>query len=316
MEPITPKPAVLIASRALTAFEARLDGYALHKLGDWPSPAAYAAGPGRTVTAAVVDSTSPFPRELIDSLPRLKLIASAAVGYEGVDVAYAKSRGVMVCNARGSNTADTADFAVALLLGAVRGIASGEARARRGEWTTSNWGPPSRSMSGLRVGVVGLGAVGAAVAARLTAFGSAVSWWGPRPKPEQPWPRAASLLDLARTHEALVLTLRADDANRGLIGRGVIDALGPAGVLVNVARGSVVDEPALFDALRSGRLGAAALDVFASEPLAPALVADVPNLTVTPHIAAHTLGAVEAMAALLQENLRRFFAGEPVLTPV
>lgn len=142
-----------------------------------------------------------------------------------------------------------------------------------------------------------------------------VAWWGPREKPGAPWPRAASLLDLARKSDVLAVCCRADETSRGLVSQDVLEALGPEGLLVNVSRGQVVDEDALVAALRAGRLGGAALDVFAEEPTAPGRWADVPNTILTPHTAGATTEAVQRMVALLVANLQAFFAGEPVKTP-
>ncbi|MFP5296840.1 MAG: NAD(P)-dependent oxidoreductase, partial [Alphaproteobacteria bacterium] len=140
-------------------------------------------------------------------------------------------------------------------------------------------------------------------------------WWGPREK-EAPWPRASTLLELARDSDVLVVACRADESNRGLISREVIEALGPQGLLVNVARGQLVDEDALIAALRAGRLGQAALDVFEDEPTDPARWADVPNTVLTPHTGGATTEAVQGMLMLLLENLQAAFSGAPLKTPV
>lgn len=307
---------LLLASSSLAALEPRFSTYDVQRLWEWPSLEDYAAGPGQTIRAIVISSSVVLPNDFIDRLPQLKLIASAAVGYDGVDAEYAKSRGIVVCNARGANSGDTADLAVALLMNAIRGISQGERRLREGRWTAQNWGIPTRSMRHLRAGIVGLGEIGSTVAERLQAFGTYVSWWGPRPKPAQPLPRANSLLELARASDALILTLRADTSNRHLIDASIIEALGPTGVLVNVARGSIVDQEAVFAALKSGRLGGAALDVFDPEPLPPTLISDVPNLIATPHIGGYTRESLEAAVSILLENLRLFFADQPVTTQV
>jgi lactate dehydrogenase-like 2-hydroxyacid dehydrogenase len=142
-----------------------------------------------------------------------------------------------------------------------------------------------------------------------------VRWWGPREK-EVTWPRAASVVELARDSDILVVACKADDSNIGLVSRDVIDALGAAGLLVNVARGQLVDEDALIAALKDGRLGQAALDVFEEEPVEPARWADVPNTVLTPHTGGATTEAVQGMLMLLMQNLQAAFAGEPLKTPV
>jgi lactate dehydrogenase-like 2-hydroxyacid dehydrogenase len=154
------------------------------------------------------------------------------------------------------------------------------------------------------------------VARRAAAFDLSVSWWGPREKPEAPWPRAESLLALAQASDILVVAAKADDETRGLISKEVIEVLGPKGLLVNISRGQVVDEDALIAALKAGRLGMAALDVFQTEPTMAERWADVPNTVLTPHTAGATTGAIPKMMALTLENLRRFFAGKPLVNPV
>ena len=143
----------------------------------------------------------------------------------------------------------------------------------------------------------------------------AVSWWGPRPHDAE-WPRADSLLALAKASDILVVACKADETNRGLISQDIVEALGPDGLLVNVSRGQVVDEDALIAALKSGALGEAALDVFIEEPTDPARWADVPNVILTPHTAGATTAGVQGMLMLLIENLQAHFAGEPLKTPV
>lgn len=143
----------------------------------------------------------------------------------------------------------------------------------------------------------------------------AVSWWGPRPHDAE-WPRADSLLALAKASDLLVVACKADETNRGLISRDILEALGPDGLLVNVSRGQVVDEDALIAALKSGTLGQAALDVFIEEPTDPARWADVPNVILTPHTAGATTAGVQGMLMLLIENLQAHFAGGPLKTPV
>ena len=186
---------------------------------------------------------------------------------------------------------------------------------RAGDWRAAEK-TITGSLTGQRLGIVGLGAIGEGIARRAEAFGLTVSWWGPNEKPDAKWPRVASLVELAKDSDILVVAARADGSNEGLISREVIEALGPQGLLVNVARGQLVDEDALIAALKEGRLGMAALDVFATEPTAAARWADVPNTVLTPHTAGATTAALPKMVALTLANLRRFFAGEPLVNPV
>ncbi|MFA4894679.1 NAD(P)-dependent oxidoreductase, partial [Brevundimonas sp.] len=171
------------------------------------------------------------------------------------------------------------------------------------------------SLKGQKVGIVGLGGIGEAVARRVETLRMDVSWWSPRDKTAV-WPRSESLLALAKQSDVLVVACRVDETNVGLISAEVIEAVGPQGLLVNVSRGQIIDEPALIAALRSGVLGQAALDVFVEEPVDPALWADVPNTILTPHTAGATTESVQGMLMLLLQNLGAVLGGEPPRTPV
>ncbi|MDX3900575.1 MAG: NAD(P)-dependent oxidoreductase [Sphingobium sp.] len=251
----------------------------------------------------------------LETMPRLTLIACFTVGYDGVDVGWARARGVALCHARDANGEDVADLAIGLILAHRRGIVSGDHMVRSGGWTE---GPKriTRSLEGAALGIVGLGGIGMAVARRAEVMRMRVRWWGPRPKPDAPWPRADSLMALARDSEILVVAARADAGNVALIDAAVMAALGPEGLLVNVARGQVVDEDALIAALRDGVLGGAALDVYAREPTDPARWAGVPGTVLTPHGGGATDAAVARMTKMLLANLEAHFAGEPLPTPV
>lgn len=306
---MTTRPAVLIVQPHLAPLSAFLEGtYDVYRL--WEHPPIEAEG---DIRALVVAGEFPLDQVLIARLPNLSLIACFTSGYDGIDVPWCRARGLAVSHAPGVNHEDVADHAMGLVLASVRRIAEGDRQIRAGGWT-----PETRtitpSLGGLRLGVVGLGHIGEAVARRAEAFRMTVAWWGPRDKPA-PWPRASSLTELARDSDVLVLACRADDSNRGLVSREVIEALGPDGLLVNVARGQLVDEDGLVDALKSGRLGGAALDVFQDEPTDPARWADVPNLVLTPHTGGATTQAVQGMLMLLLQNLQAHFADEPLKTP-
>ena len=254
------------------------------------------------------------PEELL-ALPKLGLVACVSSGYDGVDVAWCRARGLEVTHAEGLNAEDVADHAIGLIIAAWRNIPAGDRRVREGLWRHEDRMTPQPSLNRRRLGVVGLGHIGEAVARRAETMRLAVSWWGPREK-QSPWPRAESLLALARDSDILVVACRADATNRGMIGREVIEAVGPEGLIVNVARGSLLDEPALIAALKAGRLWRAALDVFETEPTPGERWADVPGVVLTPHTAGVNTEAVPLLVAQAIENVRRFLAGEPVVSPV
>ena len=165
-------------------------------------------------------------------------------------------------------------------------------------------------------GIVGLGHIGAAIGRRMEAFRCNIAWWGPHPKPEVAWPRFDNLMELAKASDLLFVAVRAGPANVKLIDAAVIEAVGPKGLICNVSRGFVIDQDALISALKDGRLGSAALDVFEPEPTAAALWREVPNAVLTPHTAGSTSGSIPAMIGLTFENIRRFFHDEPVANPI
>jgi lactate dehydrogenase-like 2-hydroxyacid dehydrogenase len=257
-----------------------------------------------------------LPSELLAALPRLGLISCVGAGYDGVDVAWCRGRGIEVTNAAGLNADDVADHAIGLMIAGWRNIVAGDRLIREGGWVELQKGNARPSLGGRRLGVVGLGAIGAASARRAEAFGMQVAWWGPRPKPEAPWPRMESVLALAEWSDILLVASRANAENRGLVSREVIAAVGPRGMIVNVARGSLVDEDALIAALKEGRLARAGLDVFAQEPTDPARWADVPGAVLTPHTGSSTIDVLPRLLAQSVANIRSFFAGEGVLNPV
>ena len=254
--------------------------------------------------------------ETLLALPKLGLVACVSSGYDGVVVAWCRARGLEVTHAEGLNAEDVADHAIGLILAAWRNIPAGDRRVREGLWRHEDRGQtPQPSLNRRKLGIVGLGHIGLAIARRAETMRMQIRWWGPRDKPS-PWPRAESLMALAADSDILVVACRADASNRGLIGRAVIDAVGPAGVIVNVARGSLLDEPALIAALKDGRLWRAALDVFETEPTPGERWADTPGVVLSPHTAGVSTEAVPLMVDQAIDNVRRFLAGEPVVSPV
>ena len=307
---MTQRPAVLIMQRHLAPLSGFLESaYDVYRF--WEGPPIEAA---HEIRVMVVAGEAPLDKALIERLPNLDLVACFTSGYDGIDIDWCRQRGLPVTHAPGVNHEDVADHALGLILAARRQIASGDRQVRAGGWTFETR-VITTSLAGQKLGIVGLGHIGKAVADRAEAFRMAVSWWGPRPHDAE-WPRADSLLALAKASDILVVACKADETNRGLISQDIIEALGPDGLLVNVSRGQVVDEDALIAALKSGALGEAALDVFIEEPTDPARWADVPNVILTPHTAGATTAGVQGMLMLLIENLQAHFAGEPLKTPV
>ena len=304
------RPALMIMQRMLAPLspflETRYDVFRL-----WEGPPHEAAP---RIEALVVAGEYPLDKPLIEKLPNLSMIACFTAGYDGVDVPWCRERGLKLSHAPNVNHEDVADLALGLVLASRRQIISGQQRLLDGTWSQENR-VITGSVQKERLGIVGLGAIGQAVARRAEAFNMQVSWWGPRPK-DNPWQRADSLRALATDSDVLVVACRATPENRHLIDRNIIEAVGPHGLLVNVARGSLVDEEALIDALKSGRLGAAALDVYEVEPTDPARWCDVPNVVLTPHTGGATTHAVQGMMMNVMQNLEAHFTGQDLLTPI
>jgi hydroxypyruvate reductase len=251
--------------------------------------------------------------------PNLGICACFGVGVDAIDLDAARSLGIAVTNTPDVLTDDVADLAIGLALSVLRRICVGDRFIRSGAWAAGQAAAETgfgRALSGRRLGILGLGRIGKAVAHRAKAFGMEIAWHGPHPKPGIPWLRHPDPASLAAWSEVLVVACPGGDATQGLVDAGVIEALGPDGILVNVARGSVVDEPALVDALVSGRLGGAGLDVFRDEPDVPESLLPLDNVVLTPHRGSATTETRDAMARLVLGNLRAFFAGRPLPTPV
>lgn len=254
--------------------------------------------------------------ETYDAFPKAEIFASFGVGYDSVDVEEAKRRGVRVTNTPGVLTDEVADLALALALAVSRDLVAGDAYARSGEWETQGPMPLARKLSGRPAGILGLGGIGKAIAKRCEAFGMAVSWTGPRPKPDQPLPYVDSLVELARGVEVLFVACPGGAATRHLVNAEVLEALGPDGILVNIARGSVVDEAALIEALEAGRIAGAGLDVFEQEPSVPEALRKSPKAVLQPHVGSATLETRAAMGGLVIDNLIAWFDGKELPTPV
>lgn len=253
------------------------------------------------------------PDDLMEALPNLGIVSINGVGFDKVDLALARARGVRVTTTPDVLTADVADLAVGLTIGLLRGITPADRHVREGEWVRGER-PLMRRVSGSRFGIVGLGRIGRATADRLSSFGP-IRYHSPTPK-DAPYERAASLAELAEWADVLVVTCNANEATRGLIGADILDRLGASGYLVNVARGSVIDEPALIEALQQRTIAGAALDVFADEPRVPQALIDSERVLLTPHIASATAECRAAMSDLVLANLRAFLDGRPLPSPV
>lgn len=296
-----------------TLFSAQYEPLSLPQ--DATERSAFLAVQGAGIEAAVVIGSRGLPEGAFEALPDLKLIACFGVGYDGVDLETANRRGVAVTNCPNINHEDVADTAMGLLLSCVRHIAAGDRAVRAGAWKGAMAFPPPRRLKARKLGIVGLGAIGQALGVRAQACGLEIGWCGPRPK-DTPWRREPDLLSLARWSDILALALRPDPGTDRMVNAAVLEALGPEGVVINVSRGSVIDEDALIAALREGRIAGAGLDVFAVEPTPAERWADIPSVTLTPHLGGGTRESILESAQLVLENLRRHYAGEALATRV
>ena len=250
---------------------------------------------------------------LFDRLPALKLIVAVGSGYAGVDVASARSRGIMVANAGDTHSGDVADHAIGLAFGLVQQLVPGDAYVREGTWAEKGFPPHRRALSAHRFGILGMGLIGRAIAERLVPFGCEIGWWGPNPK-SVPWPRHDSPLALAKWCTTLMVAARGDSLD--LVDRDVIDAVGADGYIVNVSRGGVIDEDALIEALRERRLAGAGLDVFREEPIPAARWRDVPGTILSAHMAGQTTQAMARLRSAAARNLLTALDGGAVVNEI
>lgn len=252
---------------------------------------------------------------LLDRLPALEIVSSFGVGYDNVDAEAAAARGVVVTNTPGVLDDEVADLTLGLLLATIRRIPQADRHVREGKWGQGPF-PLSPTLRGRRVGIVGLGAIGKAVARRLEGFGVAIAYHGRREQAGIPYVYHASLIALAEAVNVLIVIVPGGDGTRHLVDAAVLRALGPEGVLVNVSRGSVVDEQALIAALQSGTILAAGLDVYAHEPQVPQALIDMENAVLLPHIGSASVHTRAAMGRLVADNLNAWFRHGHPLTPV
>jgi len=254
------------------------------------------------------------PRAVIERLPALGVIASMGVGYDLIDLAAARERGVLVANTPDVLNDAVAELCVGLLLSLLRRLPQADRFVRGGNWRQGAF-PLATTLAGKRVGIVGLGRIGKGIARRLEPFGASIAYCG-RTDQRLHWPFQPDLRTLARDSDVLILIAPGGAATRHIIDAGVLEALGPQGFLVNVARGSVVDEGALLTALEQRRIAGAALDVFENEPDIDPRFFALDNVVLTPHVGSATNETRSAMARLTLDNLHQFFKDGTVLTPV
>lgn len=286
--------------------------YDVHLLSSEADPQRFLTEHGAQFEYVVTSAGIGLKASVIDALPNLKFVSSFGVGFDSLDQKALNRRGVRVGYTPGVLDDCVADLAFALLMDASRATAQADRFVRSGRWTSERFGIHTR-VSGKRIGIFGMGRIGSTVARRASGFDMQVAYHNRRPVEGSPHLYQPSLLDLARWADYLVITAAGGDATQHLVNAEVLDALGPQGFLINVARGSVVDEAALVQALQARTIAGAGLDVFEDEPRPLPALLQLDNVVLTPHIASGTHETRRAMADLVLENLRSFIAtGKPL----
>ena len=289
--------------------------YTLHDFLNAADPEQLLNEVGPRIRGVLAGGTKGPNANLINRLENLEIIASFSVGFDATDVIAAQSRGVIVTHTPEVLTGDVADLAMTFILMAPRRIGESERHLRAGKWLQSRM-DLGTTVRGKRLGILGLGRIGLAVARRAEVFGLNIGYHDILPLGDLPYRSYPTLLDLAEASDILLVTCQGGETTRNLVNGPVLDALGPNGFLVNTARGSIVDQPALITALQEKRIAGAALDVFDAEPTVPEELMAMENVILTPHIASSTHETRRAMGDLVLDNLQAHFAGKPVLTPV
>jgi lactate dehydrogenase-like 2-hydroxyacid dehydrogenase len=289
--------------------------YVVHKLWEAADRDHMVESNRSTIQAIATRGELGASADLMKRLPKLEIVSCYGVGTDAIDLVYAKANGIKVTNTPDVLTADVADMAVGLLLSVARKIPQADQFVREGSWAKGNM-PLVTRVSGKRVGVVGMGRVGAAVAKRLAAFDCEVAYFDLCKRADLPYEFLSDLVELARRSEFLVVTLAGGESTKGLINTSILDALGPDGVLVNVSRGSTVDETALVRALEAKSIKGAGLDVFWNEPHIDARFKCLDNVALQPHHASGTIETRRAMGKLVRDNLAAHFSGAALITPV
>ncbi|MEC7575105.1 MAG: 2-hydroxyacid dehydrogenase [Pseudomonadota bacterium] len=289
--------------------------YTIHDFIDPADPDALLDEVGPKIRGILAGGMKGPNANLINRLPNLEIISSFSVGFDATDVVAAPARDVSVTHTPEVLTGDVADLAMTFILMAPRRIGEAERFLRDGKWLQGRM-ELGTTVRGKRLGILGLGRIGKAVARRAEVFGLHIGYFDIKPMGDLPYRSYPTLLELAAASDILLVACEGGEANRGLVSADVIEAVGPNGFLVNTARGPIVDQTALVSALKAGRLKGAALDVFDGEPQVPAELMAMENVVLTPHIASSTDETRRAMGDLVYENLRAHFDGKQVLTPV
>ncbi len=308
------KRPLLTIGRLTPRMTARLaDHFTVHALAGADEQALLDAHGGDIVGVA---TTSGFPVRLFDALPKLEIISNYGVGYDSIPAAEAASRGIVVTHTPNVLNDEVANTAIALMLATSRRIVAYDKYVRAGQWKSEGDAPLTRGLAGKTVGILGLGRIGKAIAEKLAVFHCTVVYHTRTEKPGEPYRYYADLTEMARDCDYLVVITPGGAGTAKLVDRKVLEALGPDGTLINVARGTVIDEAEMVAALQDGRLGAAGLDVFEKEPHVPEALFALDNVVLVPHVGSATVETRQAMGDLVVDNLIDWFGKGAAITPV
>lgn len=302
-----------LAPRVMAALE---EGYTVHKYWLAEDKKGFVSELADRVTGIATTGHYGASADLIAALPNLKIISCYGVGVDAIDLDAARDHGVIVTNTPDVLTDEVANLAVALVLAVSREMVAADRYIRRGDWVAKGNYPLTRSIRGRRAGVIGLGRIGMDIARKLEVFGMEIAWHGPREKPDAPYPYFSDARALAEWADYLVVACPGGPSTNRIVDEAVLRALGPEGTLINISRGSCVDEAALITCLSEGALGWAGLDVFEDEPRVPDPLIVSDRTVLQPHAGSATVDTRNAMGDLVIENLALFYAGKPVRTPV
>lgn len=314
-ETIVAKTILALSSIYPVGFDALEPQFEVLKLWSEKDPEQAIRQHSADIVGIIASPNRAVSRKLIEALPNLEIISNFAVGIDNIDLAAAQERGIAVTNTPDVLTADTADTAMALLLAVVRRVVEGDAYVRVGKWLNGSM-PLGATVSGKTAGIVGLGRIGGAIARRCAGFDMNILYHGRSEKKDEPYEYYGDLKDMAAACDFLILACSGGPETKHLINADILEALGPKGFLINIARGSVVDEEALLVALRNKAIAGAGLDVFESEPHVPDALFSMDNVVLLPHIGSATVETRTKMGQLVIDNLLAHFNGDPLKTPV
>lgn len=310
------KPGLLLIGGATERMHKRFAAeFTVHEAARIDDLSAWLAENAGGIIAVATNGHDGVPPEVMAALPDLKIISCYGVGYDSIDAEAAARRGIVVTHTPNVLNDEVANTAILLLLGVARDFVANDAYVRAGRWTAEGNAPLSRSIKGMTVGILGLGRIGETIAEKLQVFGCDVVYHS-RSEKDVPYRYFADLTEMAEASDALICITPGGASTRRIVNAQVLNALGPRGILVNVARGSVVDEPALIAALQEGRLGGAGLDVFEAEPVVPEAFFSMKNVILQPHVGSATEETRQAMGDLTCDNLSQYLKDGSTISPV